>query len=203
VAAPYPEYLISGKENALYSLYTYLLNYFGNITFPSPYKAPVISLSGFEQVKGAPSILIEDLGAPAKGLQVLGQYAGSGKIYVTEGTLVRIILEDRNLPEDTVPYTTAENEVRRLRDLLRYGLCSPGIVIYDQNGNATPLLTGISLIDQFNGNADTGSKVWMPFNEPGHWNETFIANQEDAPDWKQYKITCRINWIWYQGKEGF
>ncbi len=203
MAAPYPKYLVTGKENALYSLYSYLQAYFSNITFTAPYLAPNINPIGYGQTNKFPCLTIEDVGAPSKGSDVIGRYAGNGKAYITEGTIVHLDIEDVNSPEASSPYLTAEAEVRRLRDLTRYALTAPGIVNYDQAGNATALLSGISLVDQFNGNTDTGSKVWMPFNEPGHWNETFIANQENAPDMKKYRITCRIHWIWYQGMEAF
>lgn len=184
-----PASIVSGKEAALYSIYKYVKARFGEIT-PTPTRTISIIDLGQEQTLTYPWISMRDFGAPQDADYAIGRDIGQGKKGRQEVTIVEFNIIDANTP--TV--TDAEKNVRRIRDQLKYCLQEAGMT----GPTGTLILPDIPFIDPNNSDADTGSRVWHPRDEPGTWMETFIADQPDTPNEKRYRIQCRFRWLWFE-----
>jgi hypothetical protein len=194
-------YLKTGKENCLYSFLKYVTDQLATATYPPPLNDPNVYEGSYNQTMKFPCVTIQDVGFPCLGERAIGRYGGNDKCFREERTILEINVYDQDRPEDN--YVTATLQVRRLRDLIRYITLTPGLVNYDSQGTPTNLLGGMPLLDHQDSDADTGSFLWVPIEEPAHFNETFFEAQADQPSMKRYRILLRLGWIWYVGDEDF
>jgi hypothetical protein len=190
----YPTYIPTGKENAIYSVAKYLKEFFGHITPISGRTVAVVDL-GYEQFQDYPSILISDQGAPQLGDISIGRVLGDGKQGRWEQTQIEINCLDCNT--DLSPTVmTAEQNVRRLRDLVKYALQMSGMT----TSAGDQILPPIRLLDHSALVPDTytGSVVWTEREKDSTWIETFVKDVPEKPNEKRYRIYCRLLWKWYE-----
>lgn len=191
-----PDYVTTGKQMALYSLYKWLKARFEAVpdsAYTTDHRPAIIDLA-YEQALSFPNIVIKDLGLGQ------GQELGSFRLGATQGrieqTLVEFMVQDQNSESgDGTQYNDAEKTVRLLRDQLKFALQEMAQV--DQSGNV--LMSSVPLIDANDSDAETGAYVWHPREEgPMAWTETFVSGNSDQPNLKCYRVTAKIKWFWIE-----
>lgn len=186
-----PNSVATGKEAALFSLYTYLKAQFALVpasSYPNSV-GPTIIDTVYEQKAVFPHIAIRDLG-----MGQMGSYGFKRETNLTgqgrkEQTLIEFKCEDMNSPSNT----KAEQMVRRLRDQLKHALQNM-VAPLDSSGNA--FMPACPLLDPNNGSAATGNYVWHPGDEANAWTETFLPPRAETPNLWTYRITVKILWVW-------
>lgn len=188
-----PTYIKTGKEIALYSLFTGIQTQFSTWTGNLNSTTLMVSPLGYSQDMTFPLITIEDVGGPTLGGKSLGRELQEGFKGFEEQTQVEFNCFDQNLDGSggTSAYGLAEQNVRRLRDVLKDYLenaAYPG-----QSG--AQIYPPIKILDANNGNADTQSQIWFEQETPGTWTETYIKNTPEMVNVKRYRIYARFHWF--------
>lgn len=191
-----PNYIKTGKESALYSLWWAIAQqmttseWSGNLN-PNPV---TVSPLQYSQSMGFPLITVQDVGGPAPGGKAMGRQLQEGFQGWEEQTQVEINCYDQEVDGSagTSAYGYAMQNVRRMRDVLKDYLensAHPG-----QTGSQ--IYPPIKVLDGNNGNADTQSQIWFEQETPGTWTETFINDPEMLTVFR-YRIYARMHWYRY------
>ena len=189
-----PTYVKTGKENVLYSLYTALQNQFagwnGNLSSTSF----TISPMSWNQNLNFPCLTIQDVGGPSLGTMAMGRQLQEGFYGLEEKSQFEMNIYDQNVEGSggTSAYTSAERNVRRIRDLVQdyfINAAFPG-------ANGAQIYPAIPLLDAVAGTS-TQSQVWYDQEKPGTWTETFIENTPDMINVKRYRIYAQMRWYRY------
>lgn len=193
-----PNYLPTSKEQALYSLYEYLTVWFTTYYTPiGGLKAPTIYPIGYQQSFTFPCITIEDVGLAGLPAYALGDVFGAPYQGKRGQTIVKLTCYDQNddTTQTNVAYSLAEQNVRRLRDLVEWLLITAGKT--DNNGTfisspiymLDPIVSGLPGIQPFGGFVLTPKTE-----EAGGFRDMFHANASEAPNLKKYEMFIKVEW---------
>jgi hypothetical protein len=188
-----PAYIKTDKEGCLYSLYTAIQNQFSGWTGNLNPASLTISPLSWNQNVTYPLITLQDVGGPSLGPKGLGRELQEGYKGFEKQTQVEFNIYDQNQLTGTSSYTSAEQNVRRMRDLLEDFLVNAAY----PGSTGAQIYPAIPLIDGNNGNALTGSQVWYEQETPGTWTETYMDNLAEMLNVKRYRIYARIHWFRY------
>lgn len=190
-----PNYLLTGKENALYSLAKAIQNQFNGWTGNLNPNALNVYPISYNQTMTFPVITVQDVGGPSLGAFAMGRQVSDVNRGYDEQSQVEFNVYDQNV--DAVPgtaaYGSADQNARRMRDVLKdyvENVAMPGLL-------GATIYPAIKLLDGNNADADTGSQVWFVQEDAGTWTETFIENDPAMINVKRYRIYCRIRWHRY------
>jgi len=190
-----PTYLLTGKENALYSLYKGTLNQFSGWGGNLNPNALTVSPMSYNQTMQFPVITLQDVGGPSLGAFAMGRQTADGYKGYEEQTQVEFNCYDQNVEavNGTSAYGSADQNVRRMRDVLKDYLENSA----QQGLSGAVIYPGIQLVDGNNSDTPTGSYVWFQQEDSGSWAETFIENDPAMINVKRYRIYARIRWHRY------
>lgn len=192
-----PSYLPTSKENALYSIYQYLMTWFSSYYVPiGGVKAPTIYPIGFQQSFTFPCITMEDVGlADLPGYALGDSFGGVYKGKRTQ-TMLKLVIYDQNTDStDTeAAYTLAEQNVRRLRDIIRFLMLTNGEVDLNNEFISSPIYMLDPIATSGLPGFQNGFVIDVKTEESGGWRDMFMANGIEAPNLKKYEIYIRIEW---------
>jgi hypothetical protein len=189
-----PAYIQTGKENVLYSLYTALQNQFSGWTGNLSSTSFTISPMSWNQNLTFPCLTIQDVGGPSLGNMAMGRQLQEGFYGLEEKSQFEMNIYDQNTEGGVgeIVYTSAERNVRRLRDLVQDYFINAAFL----GGNGSQIYRAITLLDAVAGTS-TQSQVWYDQEKPGTWTETFIENTPDMINVKRYRIYAQFHWYRY------
>jgi hypothetical protein len=186
-----PAYIPTGKEGVLYSLYSALGNQFAGWTGNLSSTSFIISPMSWNQTLTFPCLTIQDVGGPSMGGNAMGRQLQEGFYGFEAKSQIEMNIYDQNVEGGggTSAYTSAERNVRRIRDLVEdyfVNAAFPG-----QNG--AQIYPGIPVLDPVLGTS-TQSQVWYDQEAPGTWSESFIENTPEMVNVKRYRIYAQFHW---------
>ena len=189
-----PNHIKTGKEAVLYSLYTGLANQFSGWTGNLNSTSFLIYPMSFNQTFTFPCLTIQDVGGPSLGGKAMGRQLQEGFLGFEAKTQVEMNIYDQTAEGGggTSAYTSAEQNVRRIRDLVEDYFVNSAF----PSSNGSQIYPAIPVIDAVTGTSSQ-SQVWYDQESPGTWTETFIENTPDMINVKRYRIYAQFHWYRY------